>query len=119
MFRKAAVLVGFSCVTAALSCGTAAVNLGTLADSDMVSLSGVMEVLHSGTRSETVIITDEATGEVFALVGDNAVLMTGSSGMYAVVLGRRTDEGYSVREDLPLVHVTDFSFPGTDTQADY
>ena len=119
MFQKAAVLAGYFCIAIALSCGTAAVNLGTEEDRDMVSLSGVMEVLHSGTRSETVIITDEVTGEVFALVGDNAVLMTGNSGMYAVVLGRRTDEGYSVREDLPLVHVADFSFPGTDIQEDY
>jgi len=86
---------------------------------ETVRITGIVEVLHAGTRSETVIITEDATGDVYALVGDLAYDLIPDYGMTTAVLGRFTEEGYSVREDLRKVHVTDFSFVGQDEPDDY
>ena len=86
---------------------------------DSIRVTGIVDVLHAGTRSETVILTDEATGEVFALVGDRAFDIVPEYGQMTAVLGRLTEEGYSVREDLRKVHVIDYSIIGVEEMEDY
>ncbi len=76
---------------------------------DLLGVTGIVEVLHVGTRSESVIITDEESGEVFALVGELAFDIVPEISRQTAVIGRLTDEGYSVREDLRKIHVIDFS----------
>ncbi len=110
--------VVFCCVLAGLlSCGTQ-----TSSDTetgDTVRVVGIVQVLYAGTRSETVILTEDSTGEVYALVGDLAYDLIPDYGMTTSVLGRWTDEGYSVREDLLKIHVLDYSFVGPDEPEDY
>ena len=76
---------------------------------DLIGVTGIVEVLHVGTRSESVIITDEESGEVFALVGELAFDIVPEISRQTAVIGRLTEEGYSVREDLRKIHVMDFS----------
>lgn len=76
---------------------------------DTIGVTGIVEVLHAGTRSETVIITDAVSGEVFALVGEIAFDIIPEISRQTAVIGRLTEEGYSVREDLRKLYVIDFS----------
>ncbi len=96
------------------SCGTSSSRRD-----DTVRITGIVEVLHAGTRSETVIITEDSTGEVFALVGELAYDMIPDYGMTTAVTGRLTEEGYSVREDLRKIHVIDYSFLSLDEGEDF
>lgn len=101
----------------AVSCGT---QTSVVSEQEgTVRVVGIVEVLHAGTRSETVIITDDSTGEVFALVGELAYDIIPDYGMTTSVLGRYTEEGYSVREDLRKIYVSDYSFLGPDEPEDY
>jgi len=100
-----------------LSCGTATVEQNT--EGNIVRVQGIVDVLHAGTRSETVILTDDATGEVFALVGELAFDIIPDYGMITSVLGKFTDEGYSVREDLRKIYVSDYSFLGLEESSEY
>ncbi len=86
---------------------------------DTVRLVGIVDVLHAGTRSETVIITDEESGEVFALVGEKAFDIVPEYGQLTAVIGRLTDEGYSVRMELQKVYVIDYSIIGVEDLDDY
>ncbi len=86
---------------------------------DTMRLTGIVDVLHAGTRSETVVLTDEASGEVFALVGERAFDIVPEYGQLTAVIGRLTEEGYSVREDLQKVHVIDYSIIGVEEMDDY
>ncbi len=86
---------------------------------DTLRLVGIVDVLHAGTRSETVIITDEESGEVFALVGEKAFDIVPEYGQLTAVIGRLTDEGYSVREELQKIYVTDYSIIGAEDLDDY
>lgn len=102
---------------AALSCGTDTSTGGEAGDS--VRVVGIVQVLYAGTRSETVILTEDSTGDVFALVGDLAYDLIPDYGMTTSVLGRFTEEGYSVRDDLRKIHVLDYAFVGPDEPEDY
>ncbi len=73
----------------------------------LVVLSGGIEVLFPGSRSETVVLTDESTGHPYALVGDRAKRLIEEGVTGATVLGRLTREGWSVRQELPRIHVTE------------
>lgn len=86
--------------------------------SGMVSISGVIEVLAAGTRSETLILSDESTGEVVALVGENAELLRGSMGVPATVTGSYTTEGWSIRPDLRKFLVAGFTMGGETSSPD-
>jgi len=86
---------------------------------DLVRVTGITEVLHAGTRSETVIITDDSTGEVFALVGELALDIVLEYGQQTSVTGRITQEGFSVREDLRKLNVTDYSIVGVEEPGNY
>ena len=86
---------------------------------DTMRLTGIVDVLHAGTRSETVILTDEESGEVFALVGERAFDIVPEYGQLTAVIGRLTEEGYSVRDDLQKVHVIDYSIIGVEEMEDY
>lgn len=98
------------------ACGTTTAEQDT---GDLIRVEGIVDVLHAGTRSETVILTDDATGEVFALVGELAFDIIPDYGMTTSVLGRLTEEGYSVRENLRKICVTDYSFVGPEESGDY
>lgn len=99
------------------ACGTGTST--TSGSEDTVRITGIVEVLHAGTRSETVILTENSTGKVYALVGDLAYDLVPDYGMNTSVLGRITEEGYSVREDLEKVFVIDYSFVDIDEPEDY
>jgi len=100
-----------------LSCGTSSSYTGDTGES--IRVTGITQVLYAGTRSETVILTDDVTGEVFALVGDMASEIIPDYGLVTIVTGRLTLEGYSVREDLRMIGVTDYSFIGPEEPEDY
>lgn len=95
-----------------LACGPS--TAGEQSTGDIIRVEGIVQVLHAGTRSETVILTDDASGEVFALVGELAFDLVPQYGMTTAVNGRLTDEGYSVREDLRKICVTDYSITDGD-----
>ncbi|MCK5784938.1 MAG: hypothetical protein KAH54_00110 [Candidatus Sabulitectum sp.] len=86
---------------------------------DTVRVTGIVDVLHAGTRSETVIITNDASGEVFALVGEKAFDIVPEYGQLTAVLGRLTEEGYSVREELRKIYVIDYSIIGPEDPDEY
>ncbi|GEM_PF-557666 len=88
-------------------------------ETDTVSITGIVEVLAAGTRSESVIITDEASGEVFALVGEKAFDIVPEYGQLTAVRGRLTEEGYCVRMDLQKVYVIDYSIISVEDMSDY
>ena len=90
------------------ACGTTDTSQGS-PDTDTIRVTGIVEVLYAGTRSETVIISDSSTGEVFALVGENAYEIIADYAREVSVLGRLTDEGYSAREDLRKLYVLDYA----------
>lgn len=73
----------------------------------LVTLDGRLEVLFPGTRSETLLLTDEPTGGVYALVGDLAGRLIAGGASRASVLGVLSHEGWSVREELPRIMVTE------------
>jgi hypothetical protein len=86
---------------------------------DVIRVTGITEVLRAGTPAETVIITDDATGEVFALVGDMALDIIPVYGQQTSVIGRITEDGCSVREDLRKLNVNDFSITGGEETPNY
>ncbi len=97
-------------------CGTTSSQLESV---DTLRISGIVDVLHAGTRSETVILTDEASGEVYALVGEKAFDIVPEYGQLTAVIGRLTEEGYSVREELQKIYVTDYSIISVEDLDDY
>ncbi|PIE51960.1 hypothetical protein CSA37_09285 [Candidatus Fermentibacteria bacterium] len=109
--KKLAVTVIFLLLSA---CGAS--TAGEHHGEETIRVQGIVQVLHSGSRSETVIITDDATGEVFALVGEMAFDLTPQYGMTTSVNGRLTEEGYSVREDLRKIYVTDYAITDGEFQ---
>jgi len=76
---------------------------------DLVRVTGLIEVLLAGTRSETVILEDAETGDVYALVGDVAYELTGSYGCETAITALPTDEGWSVRDELPRLWVVEYT----------
>ena len=80
-------------------------------ETDLVTLSGRLDVLAAGTRSETVVI-ETPEGGVFALVGDLACELRDSWGMTAWVTGSPTDEGWSIRTDLQKIRVEEYTLEG-------
>jgi len=76
---------------------------------DLVRVTGLIEVLLAGTRSETVILEDAETGDVYALVGEVAYELTGSYGCEAAITARPTEEGWSVRDELQKLWVVEYT----------
>ena len=87
-------------------CGTSSSSSST---PDTIGVTGIVEILHPGTRSETFIITDSNSGETFALVGDMVYEIVPEVSRQTAVIGKITEEGYSVREGLRKLYVLDFS----------
>ncbi len=87
-------------------------------DSGLVTLSGTIQVLAVGTRSETVILEEPVTGTVYALVGDEASVLRDDWGMSVTVVARPTEEGFSVRPDLPKLWVVDCTVGGDSAGED-
>ncbi len=73
----------------------------------LVTVEGSLEVLLPGTRSETLLLVDERTGYRYALVGDRAARLVADGVTRAAVSGRLTREGWSVRQELPKIMVTE------------
>jgi len=73
----------------------------------LVTLNGSIQVLFPGSRSETVLLTDDLTGGSYALVGDRARRLIAEGATRASVLGVLSQEGWSVREELPRIMVTE------------
>lgn len=74
-----------------------------------VTLSGTVEVLAPGSRSETIILQVDATGEVVALVGEEASALRGMPGVTVTVTGFFTNEGWSIDPDFRKLEVLDTS----------
>jgi hypothetical protein len=85
---------------------------------DLVTLSGTIEVIAAGTRSETVILHVDETGETVALVGENSTLLRDSRGIPATVTGKFTTEGWSVRPELRRLWVLDSAEGGDPSTGD-
>ncbi len=92
----------------AASCATPSTG-STAAEGGMVTLSGTVEVLAPGSRSETIILQVDATGEVVALVGEEASALREMPGVPVTVTGRFTDVGWSMDPDIRKLQVTDTS----------
>jgi predicted Zn-dependent peptidase len=73
----------------------------------LVALNGSIQVLFPGSRSETVVLTDDLTGGAYALVGDRALRLIAQGASRASVQGVLSHEGWSVREELPRIMVTE------------
>lgn len=97
----AALLLSASCSTSRT--GAAAPGDGA------TTLAGTVEVLAPGSGSETVILQVDATGEVIALVGEEASILRGMPGVPVTVTGFFTDEGWSIDPDIRKLRVTDSS----------
>jgi len=93
-------------VSVYLGCATSSSSDSTV---NTINVTGIVEVLHPGTRSETYIITDSNSGETFALVGDLVYEIVPEVSRQTAVIGKITEEGYSVREELRKLFVLDFS----------
>ena len=89
-------------------CGTR----GARQEGATVTVTGVTQVLSAGTRSETVGLEVTATGEYFALVGDVARELIAIYGSEVAVTGEFTSEGWSIREELPMILVIDYTVLG-------
>jgi hypothetical protein len=89
-------------------CGTESSSPGH----ETIVLTGVTQVLFAGTRSETVVLAETATGDYYALVGDLARELVQVYGSEVAVTGVFTEEGWSVREELQKVLVLDYSVLG-------
>jgi hypothetical protein len=76
---------------------------------DLVRVTGLVEVLLAGTRSETVILEDAETGDVYALVGEVAYEFTESYGCEVAITAKPTEEGWSVRDELPKLWVVEYT----------
>lgn len=85
---------------------------------DLVRVTGLIEVLLAGTRSETVILEDAETGDVYALVGEVAYELTGSYGCEAAITGKPTEEGWSVRDELPRLWVVEYTVLSSPEDSD-
>jgi len=85
---------------------------------DLVRVTGLIEVLLAGTRSETVILEDPETGDVYALVGEVASELTGSYGCEAAIAGKPTEEGWSVRDELPRIRVVEYTILSSPEDSD-
>ena len=96
-------LIAASCSTSSTS-GDAGAPLN-----GAVTLSGTVEVLAPGSRSETIILQVDATGEVVALVGEGASVLRGMPGVTVTVTGRFTTAGWSVDPGIRKLEVTDTS----------
>lgn len=114
MTKAVSFIAAVALTLSVLACGASSSR-----EDDTLRITGIVEVLHAGTRSETVILTEDSTGEVFALVGELAYEMIPRYGMTTAVTGRLTEEGYSVREDLPRIHVVDYSFLDIEDREDF
>jgi len=95
----AALLLSASCSTS--STGAAVPGGGA------TTLAGTVEVLASGTMSETVILQVDSTGEVVALVGEEASFLREMPGVPVTVTGFFTDEGWSVDPGIRKFQVVD------------
>jgi hypothetical protein len=106
MKLRAGSLLPAAVVALLAGCGSPAVRATGLS-----TLSGRIDVLAAGTRSETVVI-ETPEGEVYALVGDLACELRDSWGMTAWVTGSPTDEGWSIRADLQKIRVEEYTLEG-------
>ncbi len=75
-----------------------------------VQMTGLVEVLSSGTPSETVILEETESGERYALVGEMAVELADRYGEPVTVTGYETDQGFSVEPDLQRFLVVEYAF---------
>lgn len=87
-----------------IACGTA----DTAPEEDGIVYTGTVQVLAQGTRSETIVLEDLETGEIFALVGDNSRGLVRHAGDIVTVTANLTDEGWSVRPELVKLEVRDY-----------
>ncbi len=94
-------------ITASCSTSSSAPPDPATARDGAVTLSGTVEVLAPGSRSETIILQVDATGEVVALVGEGASALRGMPGVTVTVTGLFTEAGWSVDPDIRKLEVTD------------
>ena len=117
LLAAAALLVTASCSTSSASPDPVTTGDGA------VTLSGTVEVLAPGSRSETIILQVDATGEVVALVGEGASGLRGMPGTTITVTGFFTEAGWSVDPGIRKLEVTDVTAgegpnPQTGTRTD-
>jgi hypothetical protein len=73
-----------------------------------LEITGIVQILEQGTRSETVILEETLTGDRYSLVGDEARELTRMYGMIVTVTAVPTDEGWTVRPEYPKLLILDW-----------
>jgi hypothetical protein len=114
MRKKIAFLAGAALF--AVACGAAVETGGE--HSGILEITGIVQVLEQGTRSETVILEETLTGDRYSLVGDAARELTRMYGMIVTVTAIPTDEGWTVRPEYTKLLVLDWTQPSGDEGGD-
>jgi len=83
-----------------------------------MEVAGIVQVLEQGTRSETVILEETLTGDLYSLVGDGSRELTRMSGMIVTIHAIPTEEGWTIRPDYPRLLVLDWSQQSGDEGRD-
>lgn len=89
-------------ILALLSCGNS-----TSIPDDVLILTGTIEVLCPGTKSETVVLEDY-DGDRYALVGDVARELVKEAGVTITITAVPTDKGWSVKPEYPKLLVLEY-----------
>ena len=109
LFMTFSVLLSGACGSAV---GTAEEHPGA------IEVTGIVQVLEQGSRSETVILEETLTGDRYSLVGDGSRELTRMYGMIITVTAIPTDEGWTVRPEYPKLLVLDWSQQSGDEGRD-
>jgi len=100
------------------ACGVAAGTAEEHPSSNEVT--GIVQVLAQGTRSETVVLEETLTGDRYSLVGDVARELVPLAGSTVIVTAVPTGEGWTIRPEYPRLLVLDYietsEAGGEDTQ---
>ena len=67
--------------------------------------TGIVQVLAQGTRSETVVLEENDTGQWYSLVGDMARELVRMAGMTITITALPSEEGRTIRSEFPRLQV--------------
>jgi len=74
----------------------------------VLEYTGIVQVLAQGTRSETVVLEENDTGQWYSLVGDMARELVRKAGMTITVTALPTEEGWTIRPEFPRLEVVEY-----------
>lgn len=74
-----------------------------------LQLTGSIQVMAAGTRSETVVFEDFESGERYALVGELARELVSQYGLSVAITAIATEEGWSMDPDLKKLLLIEYT----------